>query len=297
MGHIYKIVNVVTEDFYVGSAVKEKRRKWEHWTALKKGMHHCMQLQTAWDEFGEDAFEFILVEEVPDARLLEVEDTYLALNAGQPHCYNTALSTQITSSTQNSVRQKIGISLRQLYGADPKGHPRYGKKHSNETKAKISASKLANPCRPWLGKVRSEETKKKVGDAQRGIKKGPRTYTPEGLERARENMRRHAKQNTPADFSAVLAKFPKEVQDRYDFSFAVYTGALKRITGCLCPKHGNFSQYAAQFRKGRGCPQCGAEQRAQSKKTQMLQAWVTPEGRKVFMEKRRNTVDNPPPQE
>lgn len=67
--------------------------------------------------------------------------------------------------------------------------------------------------------------------------------------------------------SEVIAAFPLEVVQRYDFTQANYEGALKPITGVLCPDHGSFQQYAAQFRKGRGCPSCGADQRVQSRKT------------------------------
>ena len=56
----------------------------------------------------------------------------------------------------------------------------------------------------------------------------------------------------------VIAKFPSEILERFDFSCAVYKGALVRIEGIKCPIHGEFSQYAAQFRKnGATCPQCG----------------------------------------
>jgi hypothetical protein len=64
----------------------------------------------------------------------------------------------------------------------------------------------------------------------------------------------------------VVSKFPPEVSSRYDFSNAVYKGSLERIGPVRCPDHGEFSQYAAQFRKGRGCPQCGAEQRTKSQR-------------------------------
>lgn len=60
----------------------------------------------------------------------------------------------------------------------------------------------------------------------------------------------------------VIAKFPQDVQKMFDFSNAKYVGALKPITGIVCPRHGGFQQYAAQLRKrGALCPKCGAEQR------------------------------------
>ena len=66
----------------------------------------------------------------------------------------------------------------------------------------------------------------------------------------------------------VVAAFPENVRERYDFSHAVYAGALVRIEGIVCPYHGAFSQYAAQLRKdGAGCPACGAESRLQTTRT------------------------------
>lgn len=66
-----------------------------------------------------------------------------------------------------------------------------------------------------------------------------------------------------ATITEVMAKFPEEVKSRYDFTHAVYHGALERITGIVCREHGEFSQYPAQLRKnGSGCPSCGGEVRA-----------------------------------
>lgn len=273
MAHIYRILNVVTDQFYVGSATKFKRRKWEHLDSLKKNTHHCEKLQAAWNMYGADAFEFEVLEEVEDAIVLQVDDMYLAQFAGQDVCYNTALSTAQPPSIVSETREKIRQTMLRIY-ADKTNHPRFGKTHSAETRAKISAAKLANPARPWLGKERSDETKQKISETQKGKSKGPRVYTPEGLEKARENMRRHAKKSVPLSFDDVKAKFPAAVLEKYDFGNAVYTGALNRIEGCVCPEHGVFSQYAAQFRKGRGCPMCGGVQRAQSKSKQMKAEWA-----------------------
>jgi len=65
----------------------------------------------------------------------------------------------------------------------------------------------------------------------------------------------------------VIAKFPPDIRQRYDFSRAVYTSALKPITGIVCNEHGVFQQYAAQFRKnGAGCPKCGERKRVRSRR-------------------------------
>jgi group I intron endonuclease len=288
MAHIYRIFNVVTEQFYIGSAVKFKRRRWEHLDALKKNTHHCAALQAAWQEYGADAFEFELLEEVSDEDALRIEDMYLAQHAGAEICYNTAVTTMQPPSVTADTREKIRLAMLRLY-ADPANHPRTGKTHSEETKAKISASKKANPQTPWLGKKRSEATKAKISAAQKGVAKLGRKYTPEGLAKAQATMRRNARVQAPNAFADVKAKFPQAVLSKYDFTNAVYMGALVRISNCVCPDHGAFSQYAAQFRKGRGCPLCGAEQRANSKRKQMQNFWATAGGRSLFIDSRKNT--------
>jgi group I intron endonuclease len=298
---IYKIINRVNDKFYVGSTVNKKVRFREHRKQLRSNRHHCKHLQAAWNKYGEVKFDFVVVEEVPDqASLHEAEDRWLREHFGKPYCYNSGSAAvapwrgvygadhfNFGRAMAEGQKDKISTSLKEFYAEDYFNHPRVGKVHTAETRAKISAAKLANPQTPWLGKERSAETKAKIGAAQRGVAKEPRTFTPEGLERARENMKRNAKPQVPADFEAVYAKFPADVQSKYDFSNAVYTGALARIEGVFCEQHGTFSQYAAQFRKGRGCPACGAEQRAESKRKQMKEFWQTEEGRKTFMEPRK----------
>lgn len=67
--------------------------------------------------------------------------------------------------------------------------------------------------------------------------------------------------------SEVISLFPHQVLSRYDFSRAEYHGALKPITGIICPTHGEFSQYSAQLRKdGAGCPKCGNDSRAEKRR-------------------------------
>ena len=294
---IYKIINLINGKFYVGSTTNQKVRFRQHRKLLRGNRHHCKHLQAAWNKYGEDKFSFAVVEEVPETRSLqEIEETYLMQHVGNVYCYNTGYSADApwrnapAHTTPNFGKvmadgQKVKISntLKAFYAEDYANHPRVGVPHTAETKAKISAAKLANPTKPWLGQERSDETKQKIGDAQRGVPKAPRVFTPEGLERAQANMKRNAKPQLPVGFDAVHAKFPADVQARYDFSNAVYTGALVRITGVVCAQHGIFSQYAAQFRKGSGCPECGAILRAESKKAQMLLAWGDAEQRATML--------------
>lgn len=303
---IYTITNLVNDKFYVGSTINKKVRFREHRKQLRGNRHHCKHLQAAWNKYGEEKFVFKVVQEVPDGESLSAaEDAWLREHYGTSQCYNSGATAvapwrgvpkeqhpAFGRPKTEEERASISKSLKEFYAEDIANHPRFGKAHSDETKELIRQKKLASPTRAWQGKKRSAETKQKISEAQRGVPKGPRTFTPEGLQRARENMKRNAKEQAPLDFSAVLAKFPDEVRHKYNFDAAVYTGALERITGCVCPKHGEFSQYAAQFRKGRGCPQCGAEERADSKRKQMKEYWATEEGRNAFINSRQKPIDS-----
>lgn len=304
---IYKIINTTNGKFYVGSTNNTRERFRTHRNRLRKNRHHCKHLQASWNKYGEKAFVFTVIEVIPDGESLQAaEDKWLSEHVGKPYCYNAGLRSgapwrgapkeahpHFGKVRTEEERQAISATLKAFYAEDITNHPRFGKTHTEEVKERIRQKKLANPTRAWLGKERSAETKEKIGAAQRGVKKGTRTYTPEGLERARENMRRHARKPEMSAFTEVLAKFPQEVKDRYDFTNAVYTGALERITGVVCSEHGEFSNYAARFRKGFGCPYCGALVRAAKKKEEMLKVWGTEEGRKMFMEPRKNSLDTP----
>lgn len=63
------------------------------------------------------------------------------------------------------------------------------------------------------------------------------------------------------------------MRKKYDFSHAVYNGALVPMTGIICPEHGVFKQYPAQLRKnGAGCPSCGEVRRRASQRLSQAEA-------------------------
>jgi group I intron endonuclease len=285
---IYKIRNVVNQKFYVGSTGNKRERFRTHRNKLRSSKHHCAHLQAAWNKYGEDCFVFEVVEVVSSIdELQKAEDVWLSEWVGNENCYNHGLRS---GAPWRGVAKELHPNFGRVMSEDQKGvlrkarlaqpDPRIGKKHTEETKQRISTAKMANPLKYWQGKTRSDETKIKISEAQKGVKKAPRVYTEEGLRKAQEAMKRNARPQEHTPLNEVLAKFPEEVRSKYDFTNAVYTGALNRITGCICPTHGEFSQYAAQFRKGSGCAECGALIRNEKKRIEMKLKWSTEEGRK-----------------
>lgn len=292
---IYKISNVINGKFYVGSTVDSRKRFWAHRKALRTGNHDCIHLQRAWNKYGEDCFKFEIIQQLDNREeLYPAEQKLLDEHFGQAYCYNVAAHAD-SPMRDASPEMRALLAERTKAWLEREGHPRLGKKNTPETLAKIAANRVPpkGESHYRFGKTLDEATRKKIGDAQRGVAKAPRVYTEEGRARAQENMRRNAREQKPMDFSVVLAKFPDEVKSKYDFSQAVYTSALVRIEKCICPIHGEFSQYAAQFRKGRGCPSCGQDQRSATRSAQMKQSWANPEEREKMMQARQNKLDIP----
>lgn len=62
-----------------------------------------------------------------------------------------------------------------------------------------------------------------------------------------------------------LAALSQDLHELYDFSEALYLGALTRVQNIRCKEHGVFSQYTGALRKGIGCPHCGNAARGVSK--------------------------------
>jgi group I intron endonuclease len=186
---IYKIINLVNDKFYVGSTINKKVRFRQHRKLLRGNRHHCKHLQAAWNKYGEPKFYFLVIEEVPDTRsLLEVEDTYLMQHVGKEHCYNSGYSASApwrnapAHTTPNygkimssEAKAAISAAVKQQWAISD---PRTGQKHTEETKALISANRVgknAGAEHYRYGKTLSLEVRQKIGDTQRGVAKPERT--------------------------------------------------------------------------------------------------------------------------
>jgi group I intron endonuclease len=177
---IYWIKNRVNEKFYIGSTVQRYVRWRTHRNKLKNNTHHCAHLQSAWNKYGADAFDFKVVERVASAEDLQAaEDRWLEKHVGQPHCYNHGLRSgapwrgvtkekhprygaTLTEAQKQALRE---ATLEQWQTSDP----RTGRKHSEETRQRIS-SKVQEAVTNGRGGcfIPSEETRQKMSDALKG---------------------------------------------------------------------------------------------------------------------------------
>lgn len=176
---IYKIINVVNNKFYVGSAVNLRRRKARHFTELRNNRHNNRHLQAAWAKYGEQAFIFVVVEEVADTtKLLTAENVWLKEHVGKDYCYNIGVDATApmlgksgelspTWGYNHTAEAKLNIgkhSRGRRHRKDSRHKIRMrllGKPRPAEVRAKIAAS-VSGERNPNYGKPRDPSFIEKV---------------------------------------------------------------------------------------------------------------------------------------
>ncbi len=145
---IYAIVNNVTCDMYVGSAVAVNRRWNAHKSQLRNGKHHCKHLQNAYAKYGGNGFDWEIIELVANKEDLIKREQFW-LNFFRP-AYNKRKIANSCFGVKRSEEARKKMSLAQI-----------GRKQSAETIAKRSAA--------LKGKPRSLEVKAKISASHIGI--------------------------------------------------------------------------------------------------------------------------------
>ena len=143
---IYGVRNLVDDGIYIGkTSMNFGDRRDCHFALLRYNNHCNKNLQNAWNEYGENNFEFIILQECDNANdLNQLEIEYI-----------------------RSYRE-VGLVYNIDDGGDSGG---LGKHLSDETKQKIGEKNRIN----GLGRKASEETRKKMSVAQSGKKQTEET--------------------------------------------------------------------------------------------------------------------------
>ena len=164
---IYAIVNNVTNDMYIGSAVNMTRRWRVHKHHLEHGTHHCAHLQNSYQKHTSAAFTYDIVEFVdnksdlisreqvwidffkPKYNKREIANSCLGLKRSAESCAKMS-AAQIGKKQSPETIAKRAAALR-------------GKPRPDHVKAKISASHVG--IRP------SEETRRKMSVSAKNRKR------------------------------------------------------------------------------------------------------------------------------
>ena len=132
---IYKIVNKINGKYYVGSSVNCHNRWIQHRHGLRYNKHHNNHLQNAYNYYGEDNFNFIVIEHCSVSDLIEREQLYLDICKKFPDT-NYVLSYDAIAP----LRGKI-------WGTN---HPQYGVVKSIETRNRISNARRIKTKYHWF---------------------------------------------------------------------------------------------------------------------------------------------------
>lgn len=157
---VYKIVHRESGKCYVGSSYMIQRRWNRHVRELNSGKHPNVRLQNAWSKYGENSFDFLVIEHAPESMVVQREQYWMdCLNAVQDG-YNIA---PIAASLGGIIPS---AETREKMAKAKRGVPR-----SAETKAKISAYQQTRTYSDEtrrrmsvvkIGKSHSEESKLKM---------------------------------------------------------------------------------------------------------------------------------------
>lgn len=134
---IYKIQCEKDGRFYIGASTNPHKRRLEHFNHLRKGKHHNIFLQRAFDKYGEDSFSYTILEE------FEQEDTMWKREE--------ELLEEL-SNTYNMMPG--GIRGPRMYG---KGNPKFGKQIS-EQQRRLQSEAMSGENHPFYGKKRPEHS-------------------------------------------------------------------------------------------------------------------------------------------
>lgn len=148
---IYGIRNKINNKVYVGKTEVNFGDRWDsHKSKLRYNRHDNSHLQRAWNKYGEENFEFYIIEE----------------------------SSPVWNSETFNEKEKQYIKkykdCKMAYNMSEGGDGALGCHLSEETKRKIGEKNRIND----LGRKASEETKKKMSEAQK-----KRKHTPESIEK------------------------------------------------------------------------------------------------------------------
>ena len=201
---IYKITNKINGKIYIGQTVKSLKERWgQHHRQASYGCN--LALHNAIRKYGKENFTVEQIDVARNRDELDQKEIYWIeyYNSLSPNGYNlhtgglhhevsdetrekqrlSHLGYRLGEKASEETRKKMSEIAKERY-KDKTKHPNYGKKLSDETKAKISKAhkgkKLSLEQRELMseqrrgeknhnwGKPRSEETRIKIGLARKG---------------------------------------------------------------------------------------------------------------------------------
>ncbi len=178
---IYCITNISSGKCYVGSAVHLQARHRQHWHLLRYGRHFNRHLQSAFDRYGKDRFQFAVLEYCPPADLVERETWWMELlrtrdqskgyNIALPGCTNLGrewpeeMRARLSAALKGRPRSEESVAKQRLYVATPEHRANLSKSSKGKTLSQEHRQKLSVLA---LGRVIPEEQRSKISNRKSG---------------------------------------------------------------------------------------------------------------------------------
>lgn len=218
---VYKITNIVTGRYYIGSSYHCEERWKEHLKYLRNNTHVNKHLLNSYKKHGENNFKFEILHELPEDEARNMEQWYI------DNYYNEMYNLSKTAyhggdlisyhPNKNKIIERMTVSVNKRYEnlteedrekqwgyMKIKGNPMQGRKHTEKSKQKMSENKKGNTA--WnKGKTMSDnqkETLSKIASKRTGDKNS--FYGKSHSEEFKEYMSEKFKGRIPTNARKVV---------------------------------------------------------------------------------------------
>jgi group I intron endonuclease len=184
IGGIYQIKNLINEKIYIGSTNYLYGRFKQHYNDLLDNHHANKYLQNSWNKYNEDNFEFSILEEITNEDLLIEREQFWM---DKLKSYNISYGYNILPKAGRTIGVKRSDETKKRLSDSKIGdkNPMYQKEVSIETRRRLSKSLINMPeekktnmlkkrgialSQSLKGRKLSNETKQKLSNIKLGRK-------------------------------------------------------------------------------------------------------------------------------
>lgn len=190
---IYEIVNLINKKVYIGSTMRIAARKLSHFSALRLNKHSSVHLQNAFNKYGEENFQFNILEELKYNNesienflsiLLERENYWIEKKKSTNK--NFGYNSRVEASSNFGVRWPE--ESKKKFSEKKKGQKWTKNQHKsaeNSEKVKTNRKNFSKRIKNW----RENNPEKVKESAKKGVKTRRNKYTDKEWAEYYQNLR------------------------------------------------------------------------------------------------------------